>query len=1335
MALQLPTEPPPLTLSEAVGSSRDANHTAPLPPQQRWHGDDDRTQLPATATTDDELPDTERTNLRETISEGTSSSQASTDAEHNDEIRPLQAHNGTSTLYNAPTSTTDRSQLDMQAAKRKKKRRRRASVVRQASTVDLSESSSGCAGIEDDQAYLGGHKRALWETRLGAHDSTTRRTSFSGRGRSPSKNRAAESLSTTNGAAMLHAPNGTTQSDPQSLSSNGKGKAKEAPKYRLPASQDPFDPLSSVRASSVLPPSSSTASSFTNPDLATRALSPSVSDRRGPPTAASYPSTDSLASSSQFSSSGPSSTAYGSQNGGQQPSLQQLLQTVDLGAALKLVQTLQTQQQPLHGHPQQLQSATSMQTISQTASPSPPRLSISTSLPTNLQRQADIESMQRAPFSGGFTSALSPIPASAAEEVTPITPHTASSEHGQQQHVQQQTKSGKKQRPLSVAFGLGRKNSSKRKRSSPTAATFSPSGSRAPERVPDERATMGEFARSFEERISRVHLSLSPATLRRSQNCARYLSMRYTPLFDALAEGKQPPNLLAVSRWRERKGEQDRLSRRNTVGYAGGTQHAAPGTAGSPRPSGISSGSDVPEVTNSTSSYGPRRNKFPKAWELYPDDIAQFEQAKRDATPDSLSQDLTSPFRFSALARQSTETSEPALKATPLDSSDKATSSPSRSPQSHPDRALYSPPPMRPQNLRHESFERSPLSQLVNSYDFEPASSVSPNSHGQSRLGRIVTNMPSAADHEAAAEARKRLASGYSSSRVASAATSRDDLHGGLEHSKDAFKDGQQLSADRESSPWASFAGSSQYARSLTHNSANLTNKSTLSRQIEKLRGKTHPLSPSVDAAAADQANPRRTSGQASSHAIVTDPSESETGGFSPRTPSSYGPRHKPAATVANGRRMTSADISHLARGYDSEGLRSSGEELSPATSASGIGLGRAVRRRGGQSRRLLAAAWQGLQKTLDAYPGFDDSPNFGHPGLHPIPVHKPVRVCPDAIAEDESDEDGACLMRPQREVLDIGDDEHDKLNGALRRRRSELSHIDSVYEQAPVIVDDKLTRLTHYADHMTSTFGIAVDFAFPRLHASVLGEIARVKTSHLQARIEERDERDSGSESDTESSSEETSGGEQLRTRPTKSIARRPRRQSSFNVEPLRKVVRRPSADLGHLKPGLLTRPRSQTTSIAFGASLARPRQPSLANVQANSNETDRLNHFVLLERAIEEMSKLTRGIDEDAEHVIEKQRNVDREISSVVQSLDKVQKSIDDYYFHKLRMLEDHYFRLQQSRSRPSATIDALWTVLAGALAVIFWVFWLVITTLRMIRAIVLFPLRIIKWLFLLS
>jgi hypothetical protein len=156
------------------------------------------------------------------------------------------------------------------------------------------------------------------------------------------------------------------------------------------------------------------------------------------------------------------------------------------------------------------------------------------------------------------------------------------------------------------------------------------------------------------EQISRVHLTLSAATLRRAQNCDKYLSMLYVPLYTSLEEGTSAPNLLAVSRWREERDEISRRWRRARVGL--GMSKIKPVVSGSAEMKdndGMGEAARLDRSTNSRRtngsdtassinlslsgrlsisspytlnpvSYGTKRNKHPKVWEVYPDDVEEY---------------------------------------------------------------------------------------------------------------------------------------------------------------------------------------------------------------------------------------------------------------------------------------------------------------------------------------------------------------------------------------------------------------------------------------------------------------------------------------------------------------------------------------------------------------------------------------------------------------------------------------------------------------------------------------------------------------------------------------
>ncbi|KAK4056595.1 hypothetical protein OIO90_002443 [Microbotryomycetes sp. JL221] len=1357
MALQLSPDPPPL-------QSLHEEETAAPGEVDRSRNDDGISAEQATQRPQPSLTRPERalyhrsghSGAMEADTTGLSTSGTDQDDER-DELERLsgqRAYGSTS----QPTQMATEQPAELVNGRRKVKRRRRSSVVKQAAPYDMgSESSSGGAGWDDDnrQQRRFGQSESLSRSDRDLHHASSLL------GRVPSSNRA-RSASRTNAGGKL--ANGlahqtkvaefheTSTSQQQSsvdavTDITTKGKGKQALAYHLPVTGDPFDPLSTIQSR----PKSAMSNSFSSPAYLGSQTDPNpsstlLSTRRGPPTAASYPSSESLASSSQFSSSGPSSTAYGSQSGGHQPSLQQLLQTVDLGAALKLVQTLQTQPLVPQSH--------APTTSAPPAAMSAPKLSISTTVPSSTDSQSAIASfagLQRAPFSGGFTSALSPIPASAVEEAnsTPITLHTViEQDNNTEDSPSPSVKPSKKDRPRHLSF-LGRKGSSKRKRVVSAVEALS-APLRGPERVPDERAAMGEVARSFEEQISRVHLSLSPATLRRAQYCAKYLSMRYTPLFAAMDAEQEPPNLLTVARWRERREETERMQRRATYGVQSAAMRSMLSVAnsGSPRVSDVGSGGrssggaeqagSGAKAAAAVTSYGPRRNKYPKIWELYPDDITDFTRAKQLDTPDSIYQDVTAPFRFSALARHSTTGSDLHTRDSvpPVDEMEHRDHSLDSSQTSAERAHATSPSLVRPVNLRHDSFEKSPLGKHTTTSDLEPTSSISPASLGRSKLSNVVTSF---SPQPSSYSTKNHLGNGHGSTRfyATSASNSKDNLL--LDAAdRDMVRDnlnGLQLSSDALGSPL------SPQSSSARHGSTSLQTPLTIDSR-PRLKQQVGPA------------------GQKLQQVVVT--SESETGGQSPRSSlmpaRGIDPRTR---AMGNKQRFSSVDLTSSTRGYDSEGLRSSGEEMlspvhGPGSITSHRGIGNAVKRRGGQSRRLLAAAWQGLQKTLDSYPGFDESPNFAQGGLHPQPVPKPDqrRHAMRNVAEDDTDEEDEKVVKFQREVLDIGDEEFDQINGALRRLRAELEHVDDTFEHTPIVIDERLQALTRNESHMLESFGIEVKFSYPRLHASVLSQVARVKAKRYHEEEEaELDKIASGSETDTESSSlssaSDTSREEYDRDQlvsPSSAPRRldmplkRPRRQSSFNIESIRQrpVGRRPSTDLLSAKSKFFSRPRSQTASVTFGSgnpTSSPPGQHRRGTIGGPRAGVERTDQLILLEKAIEEMSRQTKVIDVDAEQVIATQAQVDKDIASVVQALDRVQKSIDDYYFQKLRMLEDHFFRLQQSRVRPSATVDALWTLLAGTLAVVLWLLWLVVTLLRGARGVILVPVRILRRLLLLG
>lgn len=146
------------------------------------------------------------------------------------------------------------------------------------------------------------------------------------------------------------------------VTSQHKGKGRAVPEHSSPlrgTEPDPLDPLSAMR---LTPSASASAIASLSQSVSSRRLAQQRSGNRpsdpplrppDPPSPSSgsyshppsYPSNDSLYSSSPRASSRASGSTSRTRPDSHQPSLQQLLQEVDLGAALKLVQGLQSQQQ------------------------------------------------------------------------------------------------------------------------------------------------------------------------------------------------------------------------------------------------------------------------------------------------------------------------------------------------------------------------------------------------------------------------------------------------------------------------------------------------------------------------------------------------------------------------------------------------------------------------------------------------------------------------------------------------------------------------------------------------------------------------------------------------------------------------------------------------------------------------------------------------------------------------------------------------------------------------------------------------------------------------------
>lgn len=201
-------------------------------------------------------------------------------------------------------------------------------------------------------------------------------------------------------------------------------------------------------------------------------------------------SSDSFASTSQshLSSSVPSqradTTSAAAISEPAQPSLQQLLQSVDLTAALRLVQTMQTQQT----QQQQLAMQANSAVIAQ-----PPPSAYPASAPAATNAPPPRINTGAVAVEG---AASSPSPKPIDAEKCPVSDSLFADTPPSPSAPSDKGKAGRR-RALSLGIGNAVGIGSKRIRTASAASSASALGA-VHEKVPDERAAMGAYARSFE---------------------------------------------------------------------------------------------------------------------------------------------------------------------------------------------------------------------------------------------------------------------------------------------------------------------------------------------------------------------------------------------------------------------------------------------------------------------------------------------------------------------------------------------------------------------------------------------------------------------------------------------------------------------------------------------------------------------------------------------------------------------------------------------------------------------------------------------------------------------
>ncbi|KAL8279742.1 hypothetical protein RQP46_007837 [Phenoliferia psychrophenolica] len=704
--------------------------------------------------------------------------------------------------------------------------------------------------------------------------------------------------------------------------------------------------------------------------------------------------------------------------------------------------------------------------------------------------------------------------------------------------------------------------------------------------------------------ISRVHLTLSPATLRRAQNCAKYLSLRYTPIFASLNSSTPLPNLLDVARFRSAREDSERLARRSK-----------PGPSGRPRPYGASrddidvtgpsprseAGSSVngrldPAVAGlPPSTFGPRRNQHPKAWEVYPDDLTDYTAEERHLRP-------------SPTAERTRSVS------------------------------YEYPSPLRPPRSRENSeYGNSPLGRTSRASLDLPLSSGSP--HGAlRRAGSLGSSAPPSA--------RSNFASlSTTNSQLQDAVSGPTGGGGGVGGSaglQRAFALGASRTSIDEPNP-------SPPHISHRHSQSDGL-RGQVGKAINRIRGKG-----GTDVESSEGLHHRRRrNDSATDLAQSPEPSDGDAVylGASPPRPLLRS-RRSPNPAFAS-------EADHKSSGE--EGGRGGFNKL-----FAGIG------KKNGANRGATTATDR------------DDS-------MRPPLLGSDRRSAPVVLRRHFGEEDSEDEDPLPRETLDLPDEDFLRLNSALRQLRQHLAHVDVVLPRVPGQLNQYISEMTRHELETLNAVGISVEYTFPRFTASVVSKLAYDKQVAAALAY------DSPLSSSPSSSSSDDDDDDEDVPRPL-------HRQHSRRVT-------------DPVKGPPQVRMRSQTVA-----------GPDRRLAHPSGREVDPLT---LLEKAIEDLNRTTKDIDEAAERVGRNQDRVGKEIREVVCEVDGVEKAIEETYLQQLRMLDDHYFRLRTSLTRPSTSIDLFWAALSYFLTALFWFSWFLVTLFRILRSIVSFPIVVIRWLF---
>ncbi|SGY79679.1 BQ5605_C008g05195 [Microbotryum silenes-dioicae] len=985
------------------------------------------------------------------------------------------------------------------------------------------------------------------------------------------------------------------------------------------------------------------------------------------------------------------------------PSVQALLDAVDLGAARKLVQDLEAQL-PV-GTP----------TMGRSLPPASSAVTASTSVkfattPSSSPPIAPPPLVIHAPAKGTTRRLSSSAP-------------RRSSLHG----LDSMGKDSPRRKSFSVGKGFGRQPSTSLPTSTsgiiapnlaippatPQESNFAvAAGNNVEQRTIDERIAMGASGRFFEDQISKVQLQLSPATHRRAQNCVKYLSLRYRPLGAQrpLADDPPFPNLLAVSRWRLAKQQIE--SSRSVDGSVDGRRYRG------------SSGAFI-DTSKKVPPYGKRRNEKPGVWEVYPDDILDYIKAGG-------------------------KLEDPAKE----------------DPEERSNRVSILMPPTSPhsRSLGRHSMLPFPRTRSLTpdqggsltSINRPSLSRVREDSYGSVRhakvrsidrfLGFGTPSDPIIASSSGLLASPPRTHPGRFSGSL------NDDFTPGYDEDHTMMETLAAPNGNRNANSYPS-----------PHRSR-LT--SSITRRFEKMRGRGHAPSSSMNGLDWESSDggfgplqpPHRKGYYSVGPSLPGTPegSDHELG-----LSASAGPRISPKRSLLPSANLNLSNstwkkgTASLRRNRDRDGERRGKEPFSPLFQSQSRlrsnGTDSGHRSSGGDDSKAVWKKDSPLSRSRIASDGLRlYSPTSG---LNLLDGEGKRRRTFESYSEDDTE----ALKNDSKEVLDVSEERFAQLMQSTKAAYSDLDQIESFISTVPLTIKINLDGLVRLSSQTLKKTGIQITAQAPRLPASVIQSIVRLdsievergqnltsvkaegrpstceplhgikegRPSHVRfASTGSTDSSESDSDSETTSSSSDDTGNRSDDERELDTVYTLPRRRkSSLPPNPSTpSLPPRAATDMVAPFDPLSRTVQGRTRSATLAVPSSRPRvHPTFDPLIDLQTPVDPIKS---LELGLQKFEKTFKIMDDAAEKALEEQRLLNVEIEELVLESRQVMKDYDSADHRFIQPLQEQVHRVLQLLDKPSSSYDGLWIALSIAVGVLLCLARFVAMVISFVRSVIKYP-----------